>query len=246
MSTNAEIELASLRALLACAGTHGRALAALQPRAGELLDAAQGSPSLEELWWSELEALERDAQIAPAHHAPSRTNANYYLRRRDLERWGRWRAVAGRLDRTWRCLLEWPAVRARGACIQLALRAVASAAVDVPRHELSLWLRPLGAQRAHEVLQLMIHGRFRLPELASQVSLTLASLARERRGDSLLSALGRRVLAGRLPASSELAVIESASVSGSDLLRLLRLETPLTLESPDETRAVDEWIAQLT
>lgn len=245
MSACAQLELACLRALLGSLGARGQALAELHPRANDLRSAAEGPAALDELWWSELEQLEREAGLAPAHHAPARTDANYYLRRRDLARWTRWRDVAARLDRTWRCLLEWPASRARDACIRVGLRAIASAAVSVPRHELSLWLRPLGAQRAHDVLQLVIHRQPPTPELAAQVSLLTPELALERRGDSLLSALGRRVLAARLRASVDLAAIDSAGVGSSDLLRLLRLESPLTVTSAAENRTIDGWIAQL-
>lgn len=247
MSLELDASLASLRAVLSSLGPRGERLAALHPRADALRSAPAVAERLDEIWWAELDELEAGVQPVRASTSAARSRAGYYLRRRDLARWSRWRSVAAQLDRTWRALLEWPAARAREACIQLGLRACAVSAASVARHELPLWLRPLGAQRAHEVLQHMIHSpQARLPALDAQVGAALTELARERRGDRLLSALGRRILAARLRAKVDLELVDAAGVGGSDLLQLLRGEAPLKLETADEVRAVDGWIERLT
>lgn len=247
MQSVPDTRLSALCALLRTLGPRGERLTTLHPHADALRSAPATCERLDALWWAELDHLEARAHVVRAQTAGLRSSANYYLRRRDLARWSRWRSVAAQLDRTWRALLDWPAPRAREACIQLGLRACAASAASVARYELPLWLRPLGAQRAHEVLEQLIHTPPPpLPALSAQVGKALNELGRERRGDSLLSALGRRILAARLRANVDLALIDATGVGGSDLLRLLRNETPLHIETAGEARTVDGWIEHLT
>jgi hypothetical protein len=231
-----------LAALLARDGTRASERRALHPEPVELARGATGEP-LGALFWRELEERERLAS-APVQRALTTapcTPATYYLRRRELERWLRWMRLLEPLAPRWRALFALRSSVAREVCVAVGTHAFACVAAEREPKSLARWLQPLGSRLALGVLDRSACPIERAPAAwVATVGCRLDELVHERSGDSILSALGRVVIAARLADSMSLAALARAGAGRSDLAQYLAAE-PLAA-SADPLELVDRWV----
>jgi hypothetical protein len=234
--------VAVLDALIGSSGDRCDRLRALHPDRA-LFTSHPQRESLEFLFWRELVQLEQanEAPLQPWLASLPSSPAAYFLRRRELETWCRWKLFLEPLPARWRTLFALGTAKSRELCVELGLRAIAASASGRDPATLLVRLQPLGPQIALAVIERVHAAKDVLPtETAVAVRDSLATLASARRGESLLAALGRSLVAARLAAAVSVEDLELRGAGYCDLLVRLAVEQPLpTLGA--EAR-FDAWI----
>jgi len=212
-------------------------------------DAKENHASLGELLWDELVTGERshlgrgESYLEPGRGTP----AQFWLRRRRLDEWGRRRDMGGLLPPPWRRVLEMPAHEARDFCANVGIEMLVGASRGQPSQKLVPWLGPLGGDLAMRVIeQLRLTAASPAPpDVAARWRDAYSRCSRHVQGPRIASALGRGLLAAmyrRLPQDQR---ETAARVSRSTLPTLLSEDEFLEPVAAEELTLGRELMARL-
>ncbi|MFT4538968.1 MAG: hypothetical protein ACI841_000722 [Planctomycetota bacterium] len=184
------------------------------------------------LLWDELEFRESEVGGARDLHTANRAPERYFQRRREDHRRRRWGRVRPKLGQPWRRLIECSSAEARDLCIDIGGRMAAGAARGLDARELRLWLAPLEGPSAHRVAGYIVQSEGRATDPLADDSRRLFDECRaKRRGEGILSLMGRRLLAAlmtELPAEDREA---AERVARTNILKVLIQLEPLLLDT---------------
>ena len=218
------------------------ALASLHPGpSARLLIAPEAQ--LGTLLWRELEAREQEVGGAPDFQPEQRGPERYFQRRREDQHRRRWGRVTPRLGQPWRRLVECSSAEARDLCIDIGGRLAACAARGLDARELRRWLAPLEGPSAHRVAaHIVARGGAPQDPLAAASRRLFEDCRAKRRGEAILSLMGRRLLTAllaELPSEDREA---AGRVARTNILTVLVQLDPLELGQQEERARAWELI----